>query len=120
MSESVGYLTTHVLDTAKGCPGSGIPVSLYKVEDSNKRLLASAITNSDGRCDAPIIKGEAFEEGVYELVFTVADYFSAGQATDTVPFLDEITLRFGVADRQKHYHIPLLVSEYSYSTYRGS
>jgi 5-hydroxyisourate hydrolase len=119
MSKSEGYLTTHVLDTAKGCPAAGIAISVYKVEATKKRLLSTTITNSDGRCDSPILIGNAFEIGVYELVFKAAEYFST-EGGDSVPFLDEITLRFGVSDCETHYHIPLLVSPYSYSTYRGS
>ncbi len=128
MSEVKGFLTTHVLDTAKGCPAHGIPVSLYKITATGKELLARAVTNSDGRCDNALLTGAAFECARYELVFSVEEYFSEGNkgseasviTEQKLAFLDEITIRFAIADVNDHYHIPLLVSPYSYSTYRGS
>ncbi|MEO8408026.1 MAG: hydroxyisourate hydrolase [Oxalobacteraceae bacterium] len=114
-------LTTHVLDTAHGKPGAGIKIALYKIVDNAKQLLLSTITNQDGRCDAPLLEGDAFQAGVYELDFHIGDYFS-GIGTDLPQphFLDVVTLRFGVADASQHYHVPLVASPWSYSTYRGS
>ena len=114
-------LTTHVLDTAHGKPGAGIKIVLYKIVDNAKQLWLSTITNQDGRCDAPLLEGDAFHAGVYELDFHIGDYFS-GIGTDLPQphFLDVVTLRFGVADASQHYHVPLVVSPWSYSTYRGS
>ncbi len=109
-------LTTHVLDTARGRPAAGVPVELARLADGGREVLARATTNADGRVDAPLA-GE-LASGEYELVFTVGGYF-AGEAADP-PFLDRIPIRFGIADPAAHYHIPLLVSPWSYSTYRGS
>ena len=116
----MGRLTTHVLDTARGRPGAGIPVTLYR-EGSRGEVLASAVTNADGRTDAPILPVDAFATGTYELVFACGDYLRAtGQAGDDPLFLDQIPLRFGMSDPDAHYHVPLLLSPYGYSTYRGS
>ncbi len=116
----MGRLTTHVLDTANGCPAAGITVSLYRVE-AERRRLAAAVTNTDGRLDQPILQAEAFTAGVYELVFEAGDYFRGRDATLPDPaFVDQVVLRFGIADASQHYHVPLLVSPWSYSTYRGS
>ena len=116
----MGRLTTHVLDTARGCPASGVAVRLYRVK-SEPELLAEASTNADGRLDAPILENDSFTAGVYELVFQAGSYFAAhsGDLPDP-PFVDEVVIRFGVADADQHYHVPLLVSPWSYSTYRGS
>jgi 5-hydroxyisourate hydrolase len=115
-----GYLTTHVLDTANGCPGNAIPVALYRLSDT-RELLLETVTNDDGRCDQPLLKEADFTIGKYELVFKVAAYYTAkGVQLAEPPFLDEIVLRFAVADPSAHYHVPLLVSPYSFSTYRGS
>ena len=117
----MGRLTTHVLDTAHGKPGAGIPVALYALGDGGRARLAEMTTNGDGRTDAPLLEGERFAVGGYELVFRVAGYFAAQGATlADPPFLDEIALRFAIADAGAHYHVPLLVSPWSYSTYRGS
>ena len=114
-------LTTHVLDTAHGRPGQDIAVSLYRIVDNNRQHLLSTKTNNDGRCDAPLLEGEAFQPGVYELDFSLGAYFTALGLTLPQPaFLDVVTLRFGVADASKHYHVPLVASPWSYSTYRGS
>jgi 5-hydroxyisourate hydrolase len=114
-------LTTHVLDTAHGRPGQDIAVSLYRIVDNNRQHLLSTKTNNDGRCDAPLLEGEAFQPGVYELDFSLGAYFTAlGLALPQPAFLDVVTLRFGVADASKHYHVPLVASPWSYSTYRGS
>ncbi|MBN9695289.1 MAG: hydroxyisourate hydrolase [Zoogloea sp.] len=116
----MGRLTTHVLDTANGRPGVGIAVTLYRL-DGGRRELLRTLTNHDGRCDQPLLQGEAFEAGSYELVFAAGDYFrSLGAALPEPLFVDEVVLRFGIADASQHYHVPLLVSPWSYSTYRGS
>lgn len=117
----MGKLTTHVLDTANGRPGAGIKIELYALAGDARRALATAVTNLDGRCDAPLLEGAAFITGVYELVFHAGDYFAATGAKLPQPrFVDRVVLRFGVADPDAHYHVPLLVSPWSYSTYRGS
>lgn len=117
----MGKLTTHVLDTAHGSPGAGIEVMLYRVGPAGRQLVTRAHTNRDGRCDAPLLEGEAFSAGVYELDFAVGAYFAArGVSLPTPRFLDVVTLRFGIAAAEQHYHVPLLVSPWSYSTYRGS
>jgi 5-hydroxyisourate hydrolase len=113
-------LTTHVLDTAHGCPGAGVRVALFRV-GHGEAPVATATTNADGRTDVPLLEGAAFIQGVYELVFEVGAYFEgAGVTLHDPPFLDRVTLRFGVASPSEHYHVPLLVSPWSYSTYRGS
>lgn len=116
-----GYLTTHVLDTARGCPAEGIKIALYRVSGNAHSKIAETVTNDDGRTDAPILPAEAFRTGSYELVFFAGDYLRAtGQVTQEVLFLDTIPLRFGMDDPGAHYHVPLLLSPYGYSTYRGS
>ena len=117
----MGRLTTHVLDTARGVPGSGITVTLYRNLDEKYALVRDAVTNADGRCDEPLLEGRAFAVGRYRLVFAMGIYFAkAGFAVPDPPFLDDVVLDFGVADASAHYHVPLLVSPWSYSTYRGS
>jgi 5-hydroxyisourate hydrolase len=117
----MGKLTTHVLDTAQGQPGVGILVELFRLNGSERTRLVSTTTNSDGRCNAPLLEGGAFETGRYELVFQAGAYFAAsGIALPDPAFVDEVVLRFGIADADSHYHVPLLVSPWSYSTYRGS
>lgn len=116
----MGRLTTHVLDTARGCPASGVAVTLYRAE-SERELIAEARTNADGRLDSPILEDESFAAGVYELVFEAGDYFRTALSDLPDPmFVDQVVLRFGIADAGQHYHVPLLVSPWSYSTYRGS
>jgi 5-hydroxyisourate hydrolase len=117
-----GRLTTHVLDTASGKPARAISVSLYALDASGGRRLVKAVaTNADGRCDAPLLTGAEMARGAYELVFEVAAYFrAAGVALSDPPFLDVVPIRFGIADEGAHYHVPLLISPYGYSTYRGS
>ncbi len=116
----MGKLTTHVLNTADGIPGTGIKVSLYKLGQAREKVLET-VTNSDGRCDKPILEGDAFKPGVYELEFAAGDYFRAqGKALPEPLFVDVVVLRFGIANAGQHYHVPLLVSPWSYSTYRGS
>ena len=116
----MGRLTTHVLDTAQGCPASGVAVTLYRIA-SERELIAEATTNHDGRLDAPILDDDSFSAGIYELEFGAGAYFqAAGIDLPNPPFVDEVVLRFGIADVEAHYHVPLLVSPWSYSTYRGS
>jgi 5-hydroxyisourate hydrolase len=118
-----GRLTTHILDTAQGKPAAGVAIELWRVSSSGERgdLLATALTNADGRTDAPLLAGDALQAGSYELVFAIGDYF-AGQpvALAEPPFLDRVPVRFGIADTDAHYHVPLLASPWAYSTYRGS
>jgi len=115
-----GFLTTHVLDTAHGCPAEGITIALYRVSGSGREKIAETVTNADGRTDAPILPQAAFETGQYELVFRAGDYLRrSGQAGADPLFLDEVPIRFGMAE-EAHYHVPLLLSPYGYSTYRGS
>lgn len=119
-----GKLTTHVLDTAHGCPASGIAIALWQLETNSKidsrTLIKSTKTNADGRTDKPLLSGEELQTGVYELVFSVGDYFTLYQDYPDPLFLNQIPLRFGISDLKAHYHVPLLVSPWSYSTYRGS
>lgn len=117
----MGRLSTHVLDTSAGKPAAGVRIDLYALQDGQRQLLKSLTTNHDGRTDAPLLSGDAFKTGQYELVFHTGQYFS-GQTTGlpSPPFLDEIPIRFAMADAEGHYHVPLLVSPWSYSTYRGS
>ncbi len=112
-----GFLTTHVLDTAHGRPAAGLRVELFKIEDDERKLLKTLRTNSDGRTDEPLILEGEFERGVYEIVFFVGEYFGEG---GDIPFLDEVPIRFGISSPEEHYHVPLLASPWSYSTYRGS
>lgn len=117
----MGKLTTHVLDTAHGRPGAGIAIALYRCADGGRALLGRFVSNADGRCDAPLLADEAMQAGIYELEFAAGDYFAGlGLHLPQPRFVDVVTLRFGVADVSAHYHVPLLVSPYSYSTYRGS
>lgn len=117
----MGRLTTHVLDTSRGCPGKGIRIDIFRINGDERIRLGEAVTNDDGRCDTPLLEGDAFTSGEYELVFHAGDYLRAQGVEASEPrFLDRIPLRFGVADDSEHYHVPLLVSPYSYSTYRGS
>jgi 5-hydroxyisourate hydrolase len=116
----MGRLTTHVLDTASGKPGAGILVELYRLE-GERRQIAVATTNADGRCDRPLLEGESFVPGIYELLFRAGNYFAGrGVALPQPRFLDEVVIRFGIADPAAHYHVPLLISPFGYSTYRGS
>jgi 5-hydroxyisourate hydrolase len=116
-----GYVTTHVLDAARGCPAAGMRIELFRIEGERRRLVREVTTNADGRTDAPVIpKGEA-EAGVWELVFHAGAYLdAAGLGGESPRFLDVIPIRFGIADADEHYHVPLLLAPYSYSTYRGS
>ena len=116
-----GRLTTHVLDTMNGCPGSGLRIELDRLEGELRERLGRVTTNNDGRCDRPLLEGADLRPGVYELVFHVGDYFRArGVTLSDPPFLEQVPVRFGIADPAQHYHVPLLISPYAYSTYRGS
>jgi len=117
-----GKLTTHVLDTAQGCPAAQMTIELWLLSSNNDRkLLKTICTNSDGRTDAPLLIDSEFQVGVYELVFFTGDYFDRYDENLPKPhFLDRIPIQFGIADPSVHYHVPLLVSPWSYSTYRGS
>ncbi len=116
-----GYLTTHVLDTARGCPAEGLKIALYRVSGNSHRKLVEMETNADGRTDSPILPEKTFKTGIYELIFFAGDYLRAsGQAVEDPLFLDQIPIRFGMSDSEAHYHVPLLLSTFGYSTYRGS
>ncbi len=117
----MGRLTTHVLDTVAGGPAAGVPLELHAIApDGSRRLVTRRTTNADGRTDAPLLEGEAFQAGTYELTFHVGAHFRAtGAKVAEPPFLDQIPLRFTLAGAG-HYHVPLLCSPWSYSTYRGS
>jgi len=118
----MGRLTTHVLDTTRGKPGNAIQVALYRIDGEERLHLKNSITNDDGRVDQPLLENDEFQTGKYELVFLVGPYFAA--LDDISPqeplFLDDVVIRFGVAASDQHYHVPLLITPFSYSTYRGS
>ena len=113
-------LTTHVLDIYSGKPGKGIKVELYFISGEKKIKLKSIILNNDGRSDQPLVEKDEFKNGKYELVFFVGDYFKDITNKDDLKFLDDVVVRFGISNNKEHYHVPLLVSPWSYSTYRGS
>ena len=116
----MGFLTTHVLDTAHGRPAVGVQIDLYRIDDG-RHHVRSARSNNDGRCDGPLLAENEFCIGEYELVFHVGEYFAAiGGSLPEPKFLNQVVIRFGIADEGQHYHVPLLVSPYGYSTYRGS
>lgn len=112
-----GFLTTHVLDTANGVPAAGMTVDLFRIDGDTRVHLAKMVTNADGRTDSPILPTADFATGRYELVFQAGNYFGH---SDDPAFLDDIPIRFGINDPASHYHVPLLVSPFSFSTYRGS
>lgn len=117
----MGRLSTHVLDTMHGKPAAGVEIALHAIEGEYRQLLKTMLTNNDGRTDAPLLAGEEYRPGEYELVFRVGAYFrSKGVNLPQPAFLDRIPIRFAMADADGHYHVPLLVSPWSYSTYRGS
>jgi 5-hydroxyisourate hydrolase len=116
----MGRLTTHVLDTALGRPAAGLILELYRLGGAMPERVAAATTNEDGRLDRPILEGDDFTAGVYELRFHAGDYLRRSQSVSEPPFLDVVPIRFGVASPNDHYHVPLLLSPYGYSTYRGS
>ena len=113
-------LTTHVLDVYSGKPGRGIKVDLYHIKNNKKEKLNSVILNNDGRADKPLIEGSIFKAGQYALIFFVWDYFKKITEVPKIPFLDDVVVKFGISNAKEHYHVPLLVSPWSYSTYRGS
>jgi 5-hydroxyisourate hydrolase len=116
-----GYVTTHVLDAGRGCPAAGMRIDLYRIEGEGRRLVRTVTTNADGRTDAPVIPKGELAAGAWELVFHAGAYLDvAGQPGEAPRFLDLIPIRFGIADEGAHYHVPLLLAPYSYSTYRGS
>ncbi len=115
----MGRLTTHILDTAHGCPAANVEIRVYAL-DGERTLLASTVTNPDGRSDAPVLDGDAMRTGTYELEFDIGDYFSSrGVDVDEPAFLNTVVIRFSVKSGE-HYHVPLLATPWSYSTYRGS
>lgn len=113
----MGRLTTHVLDTSRGKPGAGIRVELFRVGSGER--LGAGVTNADGRCDKPLLQGKALTAGDYELLFHAGEYFRR-EAGARAEFLDQVVIRFRVQDPAQHYHVPLLLSPYGYTTYRGS
>jgi 5-hydroxyisourate hydrolase len=114
-------LSTHVLDVARGQPAQGVVVDLHILREDGRRHVTTATTNADGRSSEPLLTGDLIQTGTYELTFHAADYFRAqGVSLTDPPFLDHVVVRFGIADLAGHYHVPLLLAPYSYSTYRGS
>lgn len=121
MPEATGFLSTHVLDTARGLPAAGMKIDLHRISGNEREHLTTMTTNDDGRTDSPVLPKETFATGVYELVFHAGAYLDRTVGEASGPrFLDEIPIRFGIDDADAHYHVPLLLSPYSYSTYRGS
>ena len=115
-----GWLSTHILDTARGVPAAGVKIMLYRISGNSHKKIAEVVTNADGRTDGPLLAGKEYRVGSYELVFCAGDYLrQTGQVTGETLFLDEIPIRFGISDAA-HYHVPLLLSGFGYSTYRGS
>jgi 5-hydroxyisourate hydrolase len=120
MGEQMGRLTTHVLDTARGIPAANLNIELWRA-DEPPRLIKRIMTNGDGRASEPLLDGDSFMVGTYELRFFAGDYLrNAGVRLPTPTFLDVVPVRFGIAHPDQHYHVPLLLSPYGYSTYRGS
>jgi 5-hydroxyisourate hydrolase len=114
-------LSTHVLDVVNGCPAAGVSLVLYRVTAAGREKVIAAVTNADGRTDAPLLSGDSIATGVYEIDFEAGDYFRArGIKLPEPAFVDRVTLRFGIAEGRGNYHVPLLASPWSYSTYRGS
>lgn len=114
-------LSTHVLDTANGHPAADMQIELWSITGTQRKLIKSVRTNNDGRTDAPLLSADEMREGEYEIIFFVGDYFSKIESTPaSVRFLDRVPVRFGIADPTGSYHVPLLCSQWSYSTYRGS
>ena len=114
-------LSTHVLDITAGKPATGVGIELYRIEGGIRTLLVSTVTNGDGRCDGPLLEGADLEIGRYELVFAAGEYFAAqGLDLPDPSFIDRVTIAFGIADPLQNYHVPLVVSPWAYSTYRGS
>lgn len=116
-----GYLTTHVLDTARGMPAAGMKITLFRLEGANRLKIVEMSTNADGRTDSPIMPKGQFVTGTYELVFEAGAYLDArGTPPENPRFLDVVPIRFGISDADAHYHVPLLLSPFGFSTYRGS
>jgi len=121
MDQSGGYVTTHVLDTSRGRPAAGIRIDVYQLDGAARRQLVSLVTNADGRTDAPVIGPGDIAASEFELIFHVGDYLDRLHGPAAAPrFLDRVPIRFGVGDASQHYHVPLLLSPFGYSTYRGS
>lgn len=121
MSEASGYVTTHVLDTSLGQPAAGVKIDVYRLDGPARQHIASTLTNADGRTDGPVIDAKNIAETAYELVFHAGDYLDRFHGpAQCVRFLDLVPIRFGVSDASQHYHVPLLLSPFGYSTYRGS
>ena len=117
----MGRLTTHVLDTARGSPASDLSIDVFRLDGDVPVLMKTTKTNDDGRCDAPLLEGDALQKGRYQLLFKVAAHLRrSGDDLPEIPFLDDVVINFGVNDPTQHYHVPLLLSAYGYSTYRGS
>lgn len=115
-----GKLTTHILDATHGCPADHVLIVLFKIEGDKRTKISEIHTNDDGRTDAPMLDSDHINAGVYELEFHIGDYFRTKIKMPEHPFLDVVPIRFGIADADEHYHVPLLASPFSYSTYRGS
>ena len=115
-----GFLTTHILDTARGCPAEGVSINLYRLQGEKRTHMVSTETNDDGRTDSPIIPKGELVCGTYELVFEIGAYFKGHAPESDYPFVDVVPIRFGIDDDTSHYHVPLLASPFSFSTYRGS
>ena len=116
----MSQLSTHVLDTARGLPAAGLRLELWRLEREGRTRLKTLTTNQDGRTDAPLLVGDAFQVGVYEIIFFAGAYLRTYQSLPDPAFLDEVIVRFGVADAGARIHVPLLLSPYGYSTYQGS
>jgi 5-hydroxyisourate hydrolase len=116
----MGRLSTHVLDTAAGKPAAGVTITLDRLENGKMITVKETVTNNDGRTDAPLLSGPEYRAGTYVLTFKVRAYFERPGSGGASPFLDEVPVRFTIAEADAHYHVPLLVSPWSYSTYRGS
>ena len=117
----MGKLSTHVLDTAHGRPAANLQLELYTLDGDARQLITSGVTNADGRTDAPLLSGDGMRTGTFELVFHVGAYFATlGVTLTEPPFLDVIPVRFSITDAMQNYHVPLLTTPWSYSTYRGS
>jgi 5-hydroxyisourate hydrolase len=117
----MGKLSTHVLDTVHGVPAQGVALELYRLHGDVRTLLVETATNADGRCDAPLLSGPALIRGTYELVFHAGDYFARkGVSLPEPRFVDQVVLRFGIANPDENYHVPLVVTPWTWSTYRGS
>ncbi|TCT05769.1 hydroxyisourate hydrolase [Paralcaligenes ureilyticus] len=117
----MGKISTHVLDTMHGVPAQGVRIDLYRINGADRKLLKQAVSGSNGRCDEPLLQGDAMLQGVYELIFHAGDYFAAkGVPVPEPRFVDQIALRFGVAKPAQTYHVPLMFTPWSWSTYRGN